>query len=201
MTLQDVKRDFVADSAIKLFLEKSISGVTIRDVASASGVGEATVYRYFSTRANLIVACAVKLQSEVGTVFLSAEKDETGYEKIARFYGAYCEMFHTHPELYCFLSEFDAFCLSEGATDLEEYQENFDRFRESFFAAYQAGIADGSLREIKEPETFYYATTHAMLSLCKKLATEARIVRQDDAIDPIAEIRTLTELILSAIKA
>ena len=199
MTMQDAKRGFVTDAAIELFLKKPIAAVTIRDVAAASGVGEATIYRYFSNRANLLVACAVKLQAEVGREFLSPVQTD-GLGKIAHFYGTYLAMFRVRPELYRFLSDFDAYCISEGITEMEEYQDNFDRFREAFLAFYREGVADGSVRELDDPELFYSATTHAMLSLCKKLAAESRIVRQDAAIDPGAEIKTLTRLILDSVK-
>ena len=46
-------------------------------------------------------------------------------------------------------------------------------------------------------DLFYYSTTHAMLSLCKKLAAEGRIVRQDDLTDKRQEVRTIIEIILN----
>ena len=64
MTMKDAKLGFVTDGAVKLFLTGSISGVTVKDIAKECGVGEATVYRYFSTKSDLIIACAVKLQKK-----------------------------------------------------------------------------------------------------------------------------------------
>lgn len=200
MTMQDVKRAFVTDAATELFLQNSISSVTIRDVAGASGVGEATVYRYFQNRSNLIVACALKLQAEVGALFMDFPEISSAYEKLERFYCAYMKIFQTHPNLYRFLSEFDAYCIASGETELEEYQDNFDRFRTTVLEIYRQGVACGEVKELKDPDFFYQTTTHALLSLCKKLATERHIVRQDAAIDPCEEIRTLTDLILAALK-
>ena len=58
MTLKDAKRNFVVDAAAELFLERSVGTGTIKDIAAASGLGEATIYRYFSGRGELLVACA-----------------------------------------------------------------------------------------------------------------------------------------------
>ena len=200
MTIQDAKRAFVTDTATELFLKSSIASVTIRDVAVASGVGEATVYRYYSTRSNLIVACAVKLQAQVGAMFLDFGEDLDAYGKLARFYGAYLKLFRVRPDLYRFLSEFDAYCIASGETELEEYQDNFDRFRASMAEIYRRGVQEGSVQAVDDFDLFYQTTTHALLSLCKKLATERHIVRQDAAIDPCLEIKTLTDLILASLK-
>lgn len=200
MTIQDAKRAYVTDVATELILKKPLASVTIRDIAAASGVGEATVYRYYSTRSNLIVAVALKLQAEVGARFLDFAQGSDAYEKLSRFYGAYLKLFRVRPELYRFLSEFDAYCINSGEAELSEYQDNFDRFRETVLDIYRQGVADGTVRPHEDFELFYYATTHALLSLCKKLATERHVVRQDATFDAGEEIRTLTELILAALK-
>ena len=62
------------------------------------------------------------------------------------------------------------------------------------------GLADGSVKKVWDLDLFYYSTTHAMLSLCKKLATEAYIVRQDDLTDKRQEVRLVIEVILSSLK-
>ena len=200
MTMQEAKRAFVTATATQLFLQNSVSSVTIRDVAEASGIGEATIYRYFRNRTSLIVACAVKLQAEVGAQFMDFTREKDGFSQLSRFYGAYEKLFSRRPELYRFLSEFDAYCISSGEAELTEYQDNFDRFQSSVLEAYEKGLADGSVKGQDDPVLFYQTSTHALLSLCKKLAAERRIVRQDAVIDPNAEIRTLTELILAALK-
>ena len=196
MTIKDAKRNVVTDAATRLFLSRSIAGVTIRDIAREAGVGEATVYRYFAGKTPLIVACALKLQEEVGRYFLPARAGENGYARLARFYGAYAELFVSRPELYRFLYEFDAYCVSEGVSGLDEYADNMDLFKEAYLSAYRDGLSDGSVAPLPDPALFYYATTHAVLSLAKKLAVEDRIVRQDAFTDRVDEIRTLSDAIL-----
>lgn len=200
MSIKEAKKNFIVDEAIGLFLERSVSVVTIRDVARRSGVGEATIYRYFSGRTGLIVACALRLQTQAEERFLGAADAVSGYERLACFYRAYLDTFLEKPELYRFLSEFDAFCISQGALDLEEYADHLDRFKEAFADAYAQGLADGTVRPVADLELFYYATTHAILSLCKKLAVGDGILRQDRLTDKAMELRTLLDLILSSLK-
>ena len=47
MSVLDAKRNYVVETATRLFLSRPLSQVTVRDVAQEAGVGEATVSRYF----------------------------------------------------------------------------------------------------------------------------------------------------------
>ena len=201
MSVMDAKRNYVIETATNLVLSRPLSRVTVRDVAQEAGVGEATVYRYFSTKTSLIVACALKLQGEVSQYFLRESKPVDGYTKLVKFYASYVDLFAFRPELYRFLYEFDAYCVEQRVKGLEEYSDNLDVFRDAYLSAYREGVADGSVRKIQNPELFYYATTHAVLSLAKKLAVEGGIVRQDQLTDQIGEIRTLNETFLYSLKA
>ena len=201
MTIKDAKKNYVIDGACELFLKRSIPTVTIRDIALHTGVGEATVYRYFSGRSELIVACAMKLQTQVEKAFSGITAAKSGFEKLKRFFGVYLELFNKDPALYRFLNEFDAFCINEGALDLEKYADNLDRFKALFLSAYNEGISDGSVQKQKDIELFYYTTTHSILSLCKKLAVSGEMVRQDKLIDNSQEISTLFDIFLFSLKS
>ena len=188
MKLKDVKMRFITDVATRLFLERSISEVTIKDIAAAAEVGEATVYRYFE----------VVLQKKVYEEYFRLSGN-SGYEKICGFFNGYLEVFTSHPEFYKFINEFDAYVIAE-AHDLAEYSEGLDLFKAAFFAAYRQGIEDGSVRETDNAELFYYTSAHALISLCKKLASEGNVVRQDMLTEKRDEVRQLIDLILFNVK-
>ena len=199
MGIKDVRRNTIIERAIKLFCENSIMEIKIKDVAEACNIGEATFYRYFSRRRALVMACALKLSERMCELF-EDDLGGTGFERLSRFYYRFYEIFGDHAEYYRFLSEFDAYCLNKDITDLDQYSDNLDVFKERFVAAYKAGLEDGSVKKVWDLDLFYYSTTHAMLSLCKKLATESHIVRQDDLTDKRQEVRLVIEVILSSLK-
>ena len=199
MGIKDIRRSFILERTIRLFCASSIAEVKIKDVAAACSIGEATFYRYFSKKSGLIVACAMKLQEKVEKYF-SIDCDGNGFEKLSRFYYRFFEIFAEHQEYYRFLSEFDSYCIREEIKDLEQYSDGLDVFKKQFDDAYRAGVEDGSVKKLWDADLFYYSTTHAMLSLCKKLASEAYIVRQDDLTDKRQEIRTVIEVILQYLR-
>ncbi len=195
MTIKDAKINFILDEALSLFLQRSISEVTIHDIAARASVGEATIYRYFSTKQNLVCAAATKLEKQIFETYFHLNNAENGWEKLALFYKSYLKIFSLHREFFKFINEFDAFMLSEGKTDNTEYASGLDMFKALCSEAYAQGLSDGSIAAVSDWDTFYYSTTHALLELCKKLST-ADIVRQDLSSDKEAEIATLTEIIL-----
>ena len=200
MSIKDAKINFIIDEAFALFFSRSLRDVTVHDIAVRAGVGEATIYRYFSTKQNLVCAAATRLQKRIYETYFDFSHAANGLEKLTLFYKTYQTLFATHREFFKFINEFDAFMLSEGKTDNNEYASGLDMFKTLCDQAYAQGRADGSIAEIEDWETFYYATTHALLELCKKLSN-ADIVRQDAGANKEKQIATLTEIILHKVKA
>ena len=199
MTIKDAKNNFIIDQTLALFLERSISEVTVHDIAVRAGVGDATVYRYFSTKYNLVCAVAAKLEQQIFETYFDLTQATSGWEKLALFYRSYLKIFCSHRKLFKFINEFDAYMLGEGKTESNEYASGLDNFKMLCTDAYNQGVADGSIEPVSEWDIFYYATTHALMELCKKLST-ADIVRQDSSTDKEKEISTVTEIILKILK-
>ena len=197
MTIKDAKLNFITDVAAKLFFERSIAVVTIKDIAAAAGVGEATIYRYFTHKQNLVTAVAEKLLGEVYGTYFCNVRGGSGYEKLSAFYQNYFDIFTEHREFYKFVGEFDTFLSAAEQVAPKEYSDGVILFEEIFFAAYREGVTDGSVKALTNPERFYFSTAHALLELCKKLATEKAIVRQDATADRAEEIRELIRIFLS----
>ncbi len=199
MTIKDVKTNYILDEALTLFLERPISEVTIHDVAVRAGVGDATIYRYFSTKLNLVCSVAAKLEKQIFETYFNLDCAANGFNKLTLFYGTYLKIFSSHREFFKLINEFDAFMLGEGKTDSNEYASGLDMFKALCSEAYAQGLSDGSITPVSDWDTFYYATTHALLELCKKLSA-ADIVRQDFSAKKEEEIATLTEIILFKLK-
>ena len=50
--IKDGKIDLIVKEAVPLFLEKSISDISMNEIAKFVGVGEASLYRYFQKKQN-----------------------------------------------------------------------------------------------------------------------------------------------------
>lgn len=199
MSLKDAKVNFLVDMATDLFMSRSIQEVTIRDIAVSAQVGEATIYRYFGKKQELVVQSAMKLQGIVSSGYFKLDDKLNGYQKLEAFYLSYLNIFDQHRNFYKFLSEFDAYMSTENKDVLNPYEDAIDQYKSAFMKAYQQGLKDGSVKEQENIDLFYFSTTHAILELCKKLALKA-VLNQDLVIEKLGEVRCFISIVLSSLK-
>ena len=185
--------------ATDLFMSRSIQEVTIRDIAVSAQVGEATIYRYFGKKQELVVQAAMKLQGIVSKDYFRLDEKANGYQKLEAFYLSYLKIFDQHRDFYKFLSEFDSYMSVENKDVLNPYENAIDQYKSAFMKAYQQGLKDGSVKEQENIDLFYFSTTHSILELCKKLALKA-VLNQDLVIEKLGEVRCLIDIVLSVLK-
>ena len=198
MSIKEAKLNFIVESAQKLFFQKGISAVTIKDIAKEVGVGEATIYRHFAKKQNIVLAVAMSIFGAVSADYFHQSQYKTGFAKIEAFYMSFYNIFKMHRDYYNFLAEFDLY-IAEQTTDLGAYENAIKTFFDDFNYAYSLGLNDGSIKEVENIELFYFTTTHAILELCKKLAADAKVLKQDTKFST-EEIETLIKLFLNNIK-
>ena len=93
MGIKDAKIEFVLKIAEDLFMSKGIADVAIKDIADKAGVGEATIYRYFKSKNNIVLQCALNLGKTIFEDYFDLSKGRTGYDKLELFYNAYLKTF------------------------------------------------------------------------------------------------------------
>ncbi|MCR5332667.1 MAG: TetR/AcrR family transcriptional regulator [Bacilli bacterium] len=198
MGFKDLKREYIIDYAKKMFLSRSISEITIKDISSVSGIGEATIYRYFSTKENLAIAVSVSIQKELVKAPIT-DSNKNGLEQIRDFYSLFRTIFVNNRSYFKFISEFDSLYLKQIKGS--EYSLSLDVFFDMFMNSYNLGLKDGSVKKNKNISVFYYTSTHSLLELCKKLASIDSPLKQDKAINKLDEIECLIDIFISVLKA
>lgn len=197
--IKDAQMNFILDEATKLFFEKSITSVTMSDIASEIGVGEATLYRYFGKKQNLVIKVAERLSSNLLEKYFSFSNDKNGYENIKEFYEAYLKIFIDNKSYYAFVYSLDAYLHNESQLNLDLCNVNIKKFKDLFISSYQKGIEDKSLKDDIDLNLFYRTTAISLLSFCKKLAIEDILIEDKDSNQQL-EIKQLIDLFLFRIK-
>lgn len=201
MSFKDLKRDYIIDSAKKLFLAKSIGEITIKDISAVSGIGEATIYRYFNNKENLVTAVSLSLQQDILKVQFE-DTNSSGLENIRNFFNLFRNIFVEHREYVKFIAEFDIVYLNTIENkENKQYSLSLDVFYDLFIKFYNQGLEDKSVKEVKDIKLYYYTSTHSLLELCKKLASSNTGLKQDKAVDRVKEIEYLISLFISVLKA
>lgn len=200
MSLKVLKKNFLIDIATRLFLERGIEDVTIKDIADAAEVGEMTIYRYFSKKQNIVFESVISLQESVLKDYFQLDKGKTGFEKLSIFYYSYLLVFKERPNYFRFIREFDLLMIKDADADLQKYEDGLAFFKKAYFDAYELGLKDKSVRPADGLELFYYTSTHALIELCKKLSHEKGVLQQDALINKVDEIDCLIKTILAVFK-
>ncbi|AFY70572.1 transcriptional regulator, TetR family [Thalassoporum mexicanum PCC 7367] len=76
-------RGKIINSAQKLFAKKGFDGTTTKDLASAAGVAEGTIFRYFSNKKAILVEVATQGWIKILTDLLTELSGMSGYSSIA----------------------------------------------------------------------------------------------------------------------
>lgn len=199
--VKESTREKLIEVSKELFLKKAISSVTIQDIAQEANIGEATVYRYFKKKVNLVIAAATSMSEEVTKDYFIFNENDTGFEAIKRFYGIYLYVYEKDINYFKFLNDFDSYLEQESKTPDDEYEESINTYKDVFLKNYSKGLIDNTINKIDDIDTFYYSTTLALLNLCKKVAKEKSILKSDSLYDGKKVIKNLIDIILKSLKA
>ena len=183
----------------KLFLEKGIDAVKMTDIANETGIGVATLYRYFGTKTRITIAAMTHLWNDMNKMFLGVFESEvflrqTGIKQLSDLMRMTLVFYNAHPDFMKLLGEFDLFLIRENVPkeDLTEYERSVINFYPFFEQAYQAGLKDGTVRELENFQLCYVAYAHALMELSKKLM-QGELLPSDNFNNASAELALLIE--------
>ncbi len=194
--MKDAQKDFIVEEALKLFLAKSIEEVTMSEIAKEVEIGDATLYRYFAKKQNIVVLAAIKLSKRVFENYYNFDGLE-GVEIIRKFYTNFLNIYIDHKEFFSFINEFDAFIINESY-DSSSYEDGVNKFKEIYFNSYKLAVEKGEMREVPDIESFYYATTHVLLDLGKRLSRKGTILKSDEQ-SSYKELKIMVDVILNGL--
>lgn len=197
--LKDEYRTLIKKKTIDLFLASSIEQVTIADVAKANGIGEATMYRYFKNKYNLVSEVMIMIGESIFDNFI-IDDSLTGIEKIKCFYQKFIDTFNDNPNYYKLIQEFDLMISNSGNLADNNYDEIFERFYKIYLSYYEQGLKDNTIKKIKDIRLFYNTSTHSIMSLCKKLACETFVISSDKEVKRTDELELLIKCFMNILE-
>ena len=114
------REDVVVESAAALFLRHGIASVKMTDVADASGVGVATLYRHFATKLRIALMAGTLLWRRFHASIHKMIESEAyaeldGMGRLSLLMGEYRNNYVAYPSFVLFLAELDHLIVSEGA--------------------------------------------------------------------------------------
>ncbi|MBQ6123752.1 MAG: TetR/AcrR family transcriptional regulator [Clostridia bacterium] len=193
----------ILESAFRLFSEKGIESVTMPEVAKASGVGRATLYRYFASKLDLVVAIGTWKWNEYiahhdAFVPLETHESMTGAQYLRFYLDSFLDLYRNHRDILRFNYNFNSYLQHESGTEAQRqpYLQMVGILHERFHRLCERGRRDGTLRDDISETSMFSSSFHIMLAVITRYAVGLVYVPEKDT-DPESELVMLEELLLS----
>ncbi len=190
------------EKSYELFTERTIEAVSMIEIAKECGYGTMTLYRYYKSKPELVVAVAARKWQE----FICRNHERRPAEgfagmtaaEIFDFYlDSFLLLYRDHRELLRFNLFFNIYIQAEGVEPevMEPYREVIGTLEEIFHILYERAGEDHTIRTDEGEEKMFSLTLHFMLALVTRYAVGLLYTTEDP--DAIEELNTFKEMIMT----
>ena len=190
------------EKGFELFSTKGIGPVTMQEVADASGYGVATLYRYFLSKGELVIAVAAWKWDEYLKTKLRPETDElSGAERFRSYLDSFLDLYRYHKDLLCFTQFLNIYLRSEhpGPDVIKPYRDTIRDLELRFREVYKKALSDHTLRTDIPEKIMFSTTLHLMLAAVTRYAV-GLVYEPEAGYDPEPELVFLCDSIMEKYK-
>ena len=189
-------RQRIIEGAFRVFSERAIEPVKMPDVAKAAGVGVATVYRYFGTKTDLVLAVGTAVWGKYIRGSADTMSDTfTARQRFEYYLDSFLDLYRRHKDLLRFNQFFNVYISEEGISDdsKREYTEMIDALSARFHRMYEIAKKDRTIRTDVPEREMFSSTLHLMLAAVTRYAVG--LVYKGGG-DPESELTMLKQMLL-----
>jgi AcrR family transcriptional regulator len=171
-----VRMQRALESGFRLFAERGIDLVTMPEIADDSGVTRPSLYRYFSTKPEMVVAIGAWKWKEYLTEARGKLTPEVREELTAKGYlefylDSFLDLYQNHSDILRFNHYFNSYVEKEHVTaeQMGPYRDVIEEIVNGFYRVFRSS-ADGTLRPDVSVETIVSSIMHIMLAAVTRYA-------------------------------
>jgi AcrR family transcriptional regulator len=203
---KEKRKEEVIVSAIEIIKKNGIDNTKIKDIAEKAEVGVASVYRYFKTKTDIVIATAIWIwEKEIsllkGQFYEKTYMELNGAKKVRRILSVFTTAYQENPDFIRFLEEFDNYIVKEriSTEKLENYEKSIINLKSIMIEALNQGKKDGSIKQTVDNDAFYMTITHSLMSLSQKLALRGYILLNDSEVKGDTQLNLLIDMAMNYI--
>jgi AcrR family transcriptional regulator len=171
---KEVTRQRILETGFRVFAEGTIEKVKMSDVAKAGGVGTTTVYRYYKTKPELVLAISTWAWGRyLDQVLRKIDSVEvTAAEEYEYFLDTFLDMYHNHRNLLRFNQFFNVYVQNEEIPHevMKPYLEVVKKLEDRFAALYERAEKDHTIRTDIPAKEMLLTSMHLMLAAVTRYA-------------------------------
>lgn len=189
------------ESGFRLFSEKGIEPVKMTDIVEDCGVSRRSLYRYFSTKTDLVIAIGAWKWKECMSQYMlppSSEKWDslTAAEHMRLYLDSFVDMYRNCRDILRYNYYFNSFLANAQAVPEQRrpYLDVVGELEKRFHLICEKGRKDRTLRTDLSEAVMFSSSFHIMLAAVTRYAVGLVYVAEDD--DPERELVLLEEALL-----
>jgi AcrR family transcriptional regulator len=198
---KEKRKDQMVYAAIEVFKEKGIDNSKMTDIAERAEIGVATVYRYFNTKTEIVIAATTNMWEDKISILYGKFCEPifmelNGADRVREILNLFIDVYQKYPEFLSFLEHFDNYIVKESIPleNLESYEKIIIDTKSAIFDAIGEGKKDGSIKNNIDSDSFYITITHSLMSLCQKLILRGTILESDKDIGGETQLKILIDM-------
>ncbi len=189
------------ESGFHLFSEKGIEPVKMTDIVEDCGVSRRSLYRYFSTKTDLVIAIGAWkwkgfFDHYTAQVPVGEPDVLTAAERMRWYLDSFVDMYRHHRDILRYNYYFNSFLSNEESAQEQRkpYLDVVNELEKAFHWLYERGQRDGTLRTDIPESVMFSSSFHIMLAAVTRYAVGLVYVKEGN--DPEKELWMLEEALL-----
>lgn len=178
--LREQNKEKVVATALDCFVKNGIEHTKIAEIAKRADLTERSLYRYFETKADLVLAAALLFWDNTVDESIKActskdTNDLSAKEQIYFVLHAYANQYFTSTEKLAYIQEAEAYLRRSQMLSLirNKPPAAFECGTTPLCLAVYKGLEDGSIKDYSRAERLYYNAYDSLLGLMQKMACSA----------------------------
>ena len=196
----------ILEAAMELFCDKGLEETSIDEIAERAGVGSATIYRYYETKARLAIQSGAAYWRKIAGKYLNVTEikgysDMTGREQLECIMDALVVIFEQERGFLKYLQEFEVF-VRRYKIDMErlaEYEESIMSLKPRVTDALEKGLQDGTLFFEWSPNEVCYSLAHTAFGVMKRFAWNGSMFELDSKVELILQVKIAIKLLIGGL--
>ena len=192
----------ILEGGFRIFSQRPADSITMTAAAQEMGIGVATLYRYYRTKPELLLAISAwAWERHISGWIAASDPENTGAERFKTFLDSFIDLYENKKDLLRFNQYFNIYMqgrIPSGSTELSNYTFVMDQLSSRLQDIYVCGIRDGTLRSDLSYEMISAYTLDLMVAAITRYAV-GTVYRTDK--NPEAALRVARELIYKEIAA
>ncbi|MBR0132202.1 MAG: TetR/AcrR family transcriptional regulator [Lachnospiraceae bacterium] len=197
----------ILEKSYELYTRKNIESVSMIEVAKECGLGTTTLYRYYSTKPELVLAVATWIWDKTirDNEKRRPSRDFEGMtaEEIFNFYlESFVELYRMKRDLLRFNQFLNIYIQSENIDPkvMKPYQDIIEGLKVGFHEMYTRAEQDHTIRTDESEEEMFSTTLHLMLAAVTRYAV-GLVYIPESGFDAEKELEKQKEALLMRYKA